>query len=76
MRTTISLDDDIAAAVQQLRRQTGIGLSEAVNQLVRRGLMGTESRGGRPFRQPCAPIGLRLDVSNIAEALEILESES
>ena len=38
MRTTITLDRDIAAAVEQLRREEGIGPSEALNRLARAGL--------------------------------------
>ena len=39
MRTTLSLDDDVAAAVQRLREERHLGLSEAVNELVRAGLV-------------------------------------
>jgi hypothetical protein len=38
MRTTVSLDDDVGAAVQRLRVERNIGLSEAVNELARAGL--------------------------------------
>jgi Arc/MetJ family transcription regulator len=72
VRTTIRLDDDVAAAVQRLRRERHIGLSEAVNELARAGLR----RGGttrRAFRQRTHRLGLRVDVSNVAEALELLD---
>jgi Arc/MetJ family transcription regulator len=71
MRTTVNLDDDVAAAVERLRRDRSIGLSEAVNELIRAGL--TVRRPRRPFRQRAEDIGFRVDVSNIAEALEVLE---
>jgi predicted transcriptional regulator len=76
VRTTIRLDDDVAAAVSRLRRERHIGLSEAVNELARAGLRrGDTTR--RPFRQRTHRLGLRIDVSNVAEALELLdESES
>ena len=38
MRTTVTLDDDVAAAVDLVRRERGVGLSEALNELVRRGM--------------------------------------
>ena len=38
MRTTFTLDADVAAAVDELRRREGIGPSEAVNRLIRRAL--------------------------------------
>ncbi|HZO97855.1 MAG TPA: ribbon-helix-helix protein, CopG family [Gaiellaceae bacterium] len=71
MRTTVSLDDDVAAAVERLRRERSLGLSEAVNELIRAGLGARRSR--RRFQQRSSRIGLRLDVANVAEALEILE---
>jgi Arc/MetJ family transcription regulator len=71
MRTTVTFDDDVAAAVTQLRRERGIGVSEAVNELVRAGLRRRE--GARPFRQRSRQVGLKIDVTNVAEALEFLE---
>lgn len=38
VRTTVALADEVAAAVEQLRRSEGIGVSEAINRLVREGL--------------------------------------
>jgi len=71
MRTTIEFDDDTSAAIEQLRRQDGIGVSEAVNQLIRRGLLPREKQGR--FTQKSYRLGLRIDVSNVADALEVLE---
>lgn len=71
MRTTVRLDPDVAAAVDRLRRERAIGLSEAVNELVRTGLRA--KRRGEKFRQRTEELGLRVDVSNIAEVLETLE---
>jgi hypothetical protein len=71
MRTTIVLDPDVAKAIQPLRQRRGIGVSEAVNELIRAGLRGKASRS--VFRQSTQALGLRIDVRNIAEAVEILE---
>ena len=71
MRTTVDLDDDVAAAIDQLRRNGAIGLSEAVNRLIRAGLR--QAPRVHRFRQRSAPLGLRIDVSNVAEALETLD---
>jgi hypothetical protein len=46
-------------------------VSEAVNSLIRRGLLPREPRPD--FRQVTHRLGLRIDVSNVAEALDILE---
>jgi Arc/MetJ family transcription regulator len=71
MRTTLSLDDDVAAAVQQLREERHIGQSEAVNELIRAGLAAPAKRA--PFRQRAADLGLRVEVSSVADALENLD---
>lgn len=71
MRTTIDLDDDVAAAVRRLRETGGLGLSAAVNQLARAGLRDKPDR--EPFRQRAVDIGVAIDVTNVAEALETLD---
>jgi hypothetical protein len=72
VRTTIRLDDDVAAAAQRLSREQHIGLGEAVNRLARAGLQTGRSKR-RSFRQRTADLGLQVDVSNVAEALELLD---
>ena len=74
MRTTINLDDDIVAAVEELRRQRGLQVSAAVNELARRGLASTSKRSPKRFTQRSANIGLRVDVTNIGDVLDALDS--
>lgn len=74
MRTTITLADDVAAAIEKFRRDRSIGLSRAVNELVRSGLLAGQ-RHAR-FRQTTHGLGAGVDVSNIAEAIETLEGPS
>lgn len=71
MRTTVTLSDDVAAAVERLRRERAIGLSEAVNDLVRAGL--ATRRGAAPFRQKAHDLGPGIDYSNVGDALETLD---
>ena len=71
MRTTVELDDDTSQAVQSLRRDEGRGVSEAVNELIRRGML-AEPRP-QPFVARSRPLGIRIDVSNVADALDLLE---
>lgn len=71
MRTTVQLDDDVAAAVEQTRREGSMGLSEAVNQLIRQGLVRQTQR--RRFHQRTHRLDLSMDVSNVAEALDLLD---
>ena len=71
MRTTVEFDDDATRAIEQLRREEGLGVSEAVNLLIRRGLLPRAEPA--PFQQRTRVLGLRIDVSNVAAALEELE---
>lgn len=71
MRTTVELDADTAQAVRELRREHGRGVSEAVNELIRRGLLADPP--ARPFRPRTRSLGIRIDVSNVAEALDLLD---
>ncbi len=70
MRTTIDFDPDTAKAIERLRND-GRGLSEAVNELIRRGMIVTPQR--QRFEPRTKALGLRIDVSNIADALDVLE---
>ena len=67
----MNLDDDVAAAVERLRRERHLGVSEALNQLARAGLV----RKARPpqFVQRTADVGLMVDVTDVADALELLD---
>ena len=71
MRTTVEFDPDTAAAIDQLRREAGMGVSEAVNQLIRKGLMVEDSRPH--FEQRTYQLGLKIDVTNVSEALDVIE---
>jgi hypothetical protein len=71
MRTTITLADDVAAAVENVRRERSIGLSEAVNDLVRAGLM--RRREPAAFEQRTHDLGQGIDYSNVADAIETLD---
>lgn len=46
MRTTLTLDDDVAAALERRRAERGTGLRREVNDLLRAGLA-AESRGAQ-----------------------------
>jgi hypothetical protein len=61
----------VAVAVRRVRRERGIGLSEAVNTLIRAGLQAR--RPTSRFEQRTRDLGLRVDVRNVADALEVIE---
>jgi len=42
MRTTLTIDDDLAAILQQKARQRGVAFKQLVNSLLRSGLGATE----------------------------------
>ncbi|HEX8065672.1 MAG TPA: hypothetical protein VF520_04005 [Thermoleophilaceae bacterium] len=71
MRTTITLAEDVAAAVERLRRERSLGLSEAVNELIRGGLVAKRKRSG--FKQKTHDMGRGIDYANVAEAIETLD---
>lgn len=75
MRTTVNLEPDVEAAVSRLREEQGLGLSEAVNVLARQGAARQRPATSTPFRQPTRNLGLIRDVSNVAEVLELMESD-
>jgi hypothetical protein len=73
VRTTVNLDDDVAAAVERLRVDEGLALSEAVNRLARAGIARPRTRATYVHRS--APLGLKVDVSNVAEILDLLDEQ-
>ena len=80
MRTTLTLDPDVAADLDRLRREEGRSFKEIVNDLLRHGLRAKreEASGKRPkpFRTPTADLGKpMIPLDNIAEALAIAEGE-
>lgn len=62
MRTTVTLDADVAARLKRVARERGISFKQALNQAVRDGLE-AGGRGGRRFRQHVQPMGLRAGIS-------------
>ncbi len=71
MRTTVELEPDTAEAVRALRREEGRGVSEAVNELIRRGMLAGPER--KAFVARTQRLGILIDVSNVADALDLLE---
>jgi predicted transcriptional regulator len=72
MRTTVTLADDVTAAVERLRRERSIGVSEAVNELVRAGLA-SQPEARERFQQASYDLGVHINTDNVAEALETLD---
>jgi hypothetical protein len=82
MRTTLTIDPDVAAEIESLRRQERRALKAIINDLLRLGLERYRDRARRPQKvreytksmdlgQPRLP-----NVDNIAEVLSILEGDT
>lgn len=77
MRTTITLDDDVAANLENEMRRTGRSFKAVLNDVVRRGLTRrSEPEQSPPFEVRAKCLGLRpgLSYDNIEELLDIVES--
>lgn len=78
MRTTVTLDPDVAVRVRALARERGISFKEALNSILRRGLSGG-SESPRQYRLPTRTMGLRpgIDLDNaLALAAELEDAET
>ena len=59
VRTTVTLDPDLAEKLRSLARQRGVSFKEALNTALRRGLTGGAPSSKRPYRLASRPLGLR-----------------
>jgi len=60
MRTTVTLDDDVAAKLHETARVRRVSFKVALNEAVRAGL-GTPG-SAKPYRMPTRRMGARLEV--------------
>jgi hypothetical protein len=61
MRTTVTLDQDVAATLRQTARERGVSFKAALNDAVRAGIGGA-GHSARPYHVPSRPMGVRKDV--------------
>jgi hypothetical protein len=80
MRTTLTLDDDVAAMLERLRKAREQSRKELVNEALRQGLkhMSAPPRRSERFRTRSVDLGnCRLgSIDNVAEALALAEGDS
>lgn len=79
MRTTLTLDDDVAIALERLRKAREQSLKAIINEALRQGIKQMCVRPKRkPFRTRATALGrCRIgSIDNIAEALTFAEGES
>jgi hypothetical protein len=79
MRTTLTLDDDVAAVLARLRKTREASLKDLVNEALRRGLndMTRQTKRRERLRTRSVALGqLRIvGLDNIGEALAVAEGE-
>lgn len=73
MRTTLTIDDDVAGLVEQEMRQSGDSFKGTVNRLLRQGLLASrEPAAATPFVVTAFPLGVG-NCDKISELIEELE---
>jgi hypothetical protein len=77
VRTTVTLDEDVAAKLQQASRERGVSFKAALNDAVRAGL-GDSKHSARRYRMPTSDMGLRSGIDldhalRLADELEDVE---
>jgi hypothetical protein len=78
MRTTLTIDEDLAVQLRQLRRERNASFKDIVNDTLRQGLRAAQmvAKPRKPFRMKTFDGGKQLiPLDNIGEALAILEGE-
>ncbi len=70
MRTTVTLDPDVAAKLKEEARRRDISFKEALNSSIRRGLESSERTRGKSYKVRTAKLGARPGV-NLDKALRL-----
>ncbi len=76
MRTTVTLDPEIADRLRREMQRTGKSFKATLNEALRDGLTRRRAASGAPpFEVEARPLGVApgLDYSNVAELLEVAE---
>ncbi len=69
----MTIAPDVYAEMERLRAAEGLGPSEALNTLARRGMLRAKPE---PIVMPePVAMGAKVDVSNVAEVLDLLDDE-
>jgi hypothetical protein len=80
MRTTLTLDDDVATLLARLRKARNAGLKDLVNEALRLGLrqMAMPPEDRPPYRTPSVSLGTCLvgRIDDVAHVLAVAEGES
>jgi hypothetical protein len=70
MRTTVTLDDDVAAALKRRSRESDLPFKQVLNDTLRSGLFG--GRRAKPYRMKPTALGIRPEI-DLTRALAIAD---
>jgi hypothetical protein len=73
VRTTLTLDDDVAALLNKEARKSGEPFKQVVNRYLRLGLTAPKRPARKPFKVTPINLGLPRDFDKVEELLEYLE---
>lgn len=75
MRTTVTIDEDIAQQIRRRMRERGAGFKQVLNELLRRGLQSSE--GPEPYATPTFAMRARphLDLDKALALAAAIEDE-
>ncbi len=79
MRTTLTLDDDVAIRLKKLKEEGDLAFKDVVNAALRRGLDALERhvQDRPPYRIEAVDLGRpRIPLDSIAEALELADGDA
>jgi len=77
MRTTVTLDPDVAARLRRLAAERGTSFKATLNDAIRAGLEGRRT-GGQPFQETTHDLGIQpgIDLTKALEMSAALEDEA
>ena len=78
MRTTLTIDDDLVAQIEDLQRREGLSFKGAVNQLLRAGIQcRAQPPKPRSYRTSTRKLGLRagLDPTKLNQLVDEIEAD-
>lgn len=73
MRTTVTLDDDLAKRLKRTAHERGISFKAAINEAVRGGL--NRPPQPKPYRVKARPMGAKVDLTKALRLAAELEDE-
>jgi hypothetical protein len=80
MRTTVTLDDDVAASLKRLEKRRGVKLKKLINEALREGIkcLVTPPKKRGVFRTRSVDLGSCRagNVDNVADVIAVAEGES